>query len=113
MILWANNRLLVHPKRKKRHGIVMFIYMNAVNYYALQPPKKKCTTQETNISKMKEIVYTYKPDIEEIHAINLDMREHINSCHKESESRTAYPEYNTAHFNNVANISVNSDSITP
>ena len=41
------------------------------------------------------------------------MRENIDSCHKESESRTEYPEQNTSHFNNVANITVNSNSVTP
>ena len=41
------------------------------------------------------------------------MREYIDSCHRESESCAAYLEHNTAHFNNIANITANSDSITP
>ena len=41
------------------------------------------------------------------------MREHIDSCHKYSKSSAAYPENGTANFNNVANITVDSDSITP
>ena len=41
------------------------------------------------------------------------MREHIYSCHKESESRATYMEQNTAHFNNAANINFDSDIITP
>ena len=40
------------------------------------------------------------------------MQEHIGGCHKESESSEVYPEHSTAHFNNVANITVNIDSIT-
>ena len=28
-------------KKKKRHGIVMFIYMNAVKYYAIKLPNKR------------------------------------------------------------------------
>ena len=56
-------------------------------------------------------IYRYK--IEEIHDINQDVREHTDGCHKESEIRTAYLEHNPAHFNNVANITVNGDSINP
>ena len=41
------------------------------------------------------------------------MQEHIDSCHKESESHAAYSEHSSAHFNNVANIPIHSDSITP
>ena len=41
------------------------------------------------------------------------MQEHIDSCHKESESSEVYPEHSTAHFNNVTNITVDSDSIIP
>ena len=40
------------------------------------------------------------------------MQEHIDSCHKKSESHASYPEHGTAHFNNVANITANSDSKT-
>ena len=36
MILRAKKRLRVHLKSKKIYGMVMFIYMNAVNYSALQ-----------------------------------------------------------------------------
>ena len=41
------------------------------------------------------------------------MREHIDSCHKESKICAAYPEYSTAYFNKVENITIDSDSITP
>ena len=41
------------------------------------------------------------------------LRTHIDSCHKESEIGAVYPENNTAHFNKVTNITVDSDSITP
>ena len=37
MISRVNKRLRSHPKRKKSRGIVMFISMNAVNNYSLQP----------------------------------------------------------------------------
>ena len=47
-----------------------------------------------------------------LYAINRDMREHIDSCHNESESRTAYLDHSTAHFNDVAKITSDSDSIT-
>ena len=41
------------------------------------------------------------------------MKEHINSCHKESERRAAYLEQNTAHFYNIVNIGVNFVSVIP
>ena len=55
----------------------------------------------------------YRYYIEEIHAINRDMQEHIDSFHKGHEICTEHPEQNTAHFNNVAKITVDSDSKTP
>ena len=44
---------------------------------------------------------------------NRDLQNYIDSCHKESEIRAAYPEQRNANLNNVANITVNSDGITP
>ena len=41
------------------------------------------------------------------------MQEHIDSCHKGSEIRTTYTEQNTAHFNNVENITIDSEGIFP
>ena len=40
----------------------------------------------------------YKFDKEEIHAIKLDMQEHTDSSHKESEICVVYPEQSTAKF---------------
>ena len=39
------------------------------------------------------------------------MREHIDSCHKESEIHAAYTEQSTANFEDVANITVNNNSV--
>ena len=41
------------------------------------------------------------------------MREQIDSCHKESKSCATYPEHSTAHLNNIAKITLDSDIITP
>ena len=41
------------------------------------------------------------------------MREHIDSCHKESERYTAYPEQITAHFEDIVSITVDSSSVNP
>ena len=41
------------------------------------------------------------------------MQTYIDSCKKESEKHAAYPEQSNVHFENVANITVDSDSITP
>ena len=41
------------------------------------------------------------------------MREHISSFHKKYESHAAYPEQSTANFKNIANINVDSDTMTP
>ena len=37
MILMPKKRLRAHPKIRKRHRIVTFIYMNAVKHSALKP----------------------------------------------------------------------------
>ena len=37
MILRAKKRLEENMKRNKRNGMVMFVYMNAVNYSEFQP----------------------------------------------------------------------------
>ena len=50
-------------------------------------------------------------EIKEISSTNWDMKNYIDSCHKESERHTAYPEQSTEHFENVANITVDSDSV--
>ena len=49
-------------------------------------------------------------DTKELHSTKQDLRTYIDSVKKDSE---AYPEQNTVHFEKVANIIVNSDSITP
>ena len=40
------------------------------------------------------------------------MQEYIDSCHKESKSHTVYQKHSTAHFNNVGNITIDTDSRT-
>ena len=54
----------------------------------------------------------YKYEIEEIHSINRDMQEHIDSYNKEPKRFAVYLEQNTAHLNNIANITFN-DIMTP
>ena len=73
--------------------------------------KRACSEQEMTISKIKDIVYIHKSDIEEIYAIKRDMREHIGSRKKESEMHAAYMEQNTKHFEDVEKITVNSASV--
>ena len=41
------------------------------------------------------------------------MQNYIDSCHNEPEGRVAYPEQRTLHFENVAKITANSDSVIP
>ena len=45
--------------------------------------------------------------------MNQDLQTYIDIYHKESERCAAYLEQSNAHFNNIANINVNSDGITP
>ena len=71
--------------------------------------ERACASQDTTISNMKEIVEIYKFEIEEICAINRDMRGHIDSCHNESQRREVYTEQSTTYFEDVANITGNSD----
>ena len=41
------------------------------------------------------------------------MQNYIESCQKESERCASYTEERTAHFKNVASITINSDSVIP
>ena len=52
-------------------------------------------------------------DTKQLCATKQDLQKFIDSCQKESKRHTAYPEQSTAHFNNVANITVDIDSIAP
>ena len=52
-------------------------------------------------------------DAKELCSTKRDLRNYDDSCHKESERCTEYPEQSTANFNNVANITINDDSIDP
>ena len=45
--------------------------------------------------------------------MNLDLRTDIDIFHKESVRRASYQEQSTTCFNNVADITVDSDGITP
>ena len=49
----------------------------------------------------------------ELNTTNQYLEDYIASCHKESERRAVYKEQITEHFNNVADITADSDSITP
>ena len=51
---------------------------------------------------MKDIVEIYKSETEQIRGTNIDMQEHIDGFHKEQS---------TEHFEDVANITVNSASV--
>ena len=57
-----------------------------------------------NISKMIEIIYIYKYDREEIQTTNRYIREHIDSCHKESERHAAYTEQSTANLKTLQTL---------
>ena len=72
-----------------------------------------CVAHETTISHMKEIAEIFNSEINEIHSTNRDIQNYIDSCHKYSEIRAEYPEQSTAHFENVVNITVLSDSVIP
>ena len=64
-------------------------------------------------SKKKDIANVYKYEIEEIHAINWDIREYINSCPKESEMCAVYTEESTAYFDDIENITLDSANVIP
>ena len=63
------------------------------------------------ISKKKDITNVYKYEIEEIHAINWDIREYIISCPKESELCAVYTEQSTAYFDDIENITLDSANV--
>ena len=68
--------------------------------------------QETTISHIKLMFESLYYETKVLSAMKRYLQNYIDSCHKESERHAAYPEHITAHFNNVENITVNSDSIT-
>ena len=70
-----------------------------------------CKSQETTIITMKDIVEIYNSKINYIRSTNQDMQNYIDICLRELERRADYPEHSTAHFENVANITVNSASV--
>ena len=56
---------------------------------------------------------SFNYETNELCATNQYLQTYIDRCHKESERRAAYPEKSTAHFNNVAYITISSYIITP
>ena len=72
-----------------------------------------CAEHEKTINQMKDIVEIFNLEIKEICSTNRDMRNYIDGCHKESERCETYLEKRTAHLENVANITVNSDGVIP
>ena len=60
---------------------------------------------------IKEVLDIYSYYIKEINSTNRDMQTYIDSYKKESEKCAAYPEHSTVHFEYIANITVDSDSV--
>ena len=53
---------------------------------------------------------SFNSDTRKLRATNQDLKTYTGSVKKE---RAEYPEHNTLHFENVANITADSDIITP
>ena len=70
--------------------------------------ERVCTSQENTTNKIKEIVESFNSYIKEIRSTNQDMKTYIDSV---KNKHAEYPEQNTAYFENVANITVNGDSV--
>ena len=62
---------------------------------------------------MREIVKILNSTIKEIRSTNRYLRNYIDSCHKESLICAAYMKQRTEHFENVANITINSANVIP
>ena len=73
--------------------------------------KRTCAAYEITISQMKEIVEIFYSEIQEIRSTNWYMQDYIDIFHKESERHAEYPEQSTGHFEKVANITVDSNSL--
>ena len=63
-----------------------------------------------NYQSDKKMLDSLNYETTELHATNRDMQNYIDSCKK---VRASYPEQNTLHFKDIANIATNSDSTTP
>ena len=70
-----------------------------------------CVEHETPISQMRYIVEIFSYEIREINSTNRDMRNYTDSCHKESERCAAYLQQITVNFENVSNITIDSDNV--
>ena len=70
-----------------------------------------CVTQEMTISQITEMLESFNYETKELRATNQDLNNYIDSFHKESERSAEYLEQSTTYFDNVANITIVSDSI--
>ena len=62
---------------------------------------------------MKDIVDIYSSEVKKIHYTSGYLQTYIHGYNKESEKCAAYPGQSTVYFENVANITVNSESVIP
>ena len=97
-------------KEKARDGCVC-IYQCS-KQLCTSTSKRACAAQKMTTIYIKEMLESLNYETKELCATNRDLWTYIDSCHKEPERHATYPEHSTAHFNNVANITVNIDSIT-
>ena len=72
-----------------------------------------CAAQEKIISHIKEMLESFNSETKELCATNRDLQTYIDCCHQESERHALYPEQGIVHFNNMANITIDNNSITP
>ena len=89
--------------------MVIFVSMNEVKNSALQP-SNACVQHRKNHQSDKINGGAFNSERKKLGTGNQDLRTYIDNVKKDC---TAYLEQNTLHFENVANITVNSDSITP
>ena len=93
-------------------------YKQTSSAYDIKGEEKTSRTSEKKEKARDGYVRIYEcgnfnHDTKELCEINQDLQNYIDSCYRESERRASYSEKSTAHFNNVANITGDRDSITP
>ena len=62
---------------------------------------------------MKDILEMYSSKIKKVCSTNQDMQTYVDSCNKEPEKCAAYTEKSILHYENVADIINDGDSVIP
>ena len=93
--------------------MVMFCMYECGKHSLHSTYERAHAAHETTIIHMKNTVEIFNYEIKDISSTNREILSYIDSCHKEPERCASYLEKSTLQFENVVNITINSDSVIP